>query len=92
MTKVTYKGPARGAARLAQVLQEEGLEVQYQPPIERRIGGIETALEVVVLWVGDKVANAVVGESVDSLVKKAVAKFKERIGDAPCEVDIEDDE
>lgn len=93
MVRVEYRGPARGVYELAQLLNAEGLaDVRYDAPVERRSGGLEQVAIVTVLYVGDKVADAVIGESVGSLSKKAVARFKGRHKDAPFEVEVIEDE
>ncbi|WP_109509300.1 hypothetical protein [Nocardioides speluncae] len=45
-TTVVYRGPAPFASALAQMLREEGVEVNYAPPIEERGGGIVEAVVV----------------------------------------------
>jgi hypothetical protein len=46
ITTITYEGPPVAVSALAQMLREEGVDVGYKPPQERRGGGI--AEEVVV--------------------------------------------
>jgi hypothetical protein len=72
---------------LAQMLREEGLEVTYEPPTESR--SVESDLVLVALYVGDKVADATVGLSVDALVRKAVARFKDRLPQADVQIEEE---
>lgn len=44
---VTYEGPAPFASLLAQILREEGVDVSYEPPTEKR--GAGEVLETVVV-------------------------------------------
>lgn len=66
---------------LAQMLQEEGLEVDYNPPTEGRSGVADSAVEVV-FYVLDKSVDATVGAGGALLAPKvtaAIKRFKERV-------------
>jgi hypothetical protein len=44
--KITYRGPAAFVSLLAQMLEDEGASVEWEPPIEER-GAAEMAQDVV---------------------------------------------
>src|SRR5450631_51451 len=88
MTTVTYRGPAGGVRRIAQLLKDEGLQVDYEPPMETR--GIGSDVVVVVIVVGEKILDKTVDMGVDGLVRKAVETFKRKFPVA-AEIDVEDD-
>ena len=73
-TSFAYVGPGPGAPLLAQMLRRDGLEVEYEPPIEKRDAG--AALEAVrVLFevVGDA---ALVRTVVRSLMQRRPGQFR----------------
>jgi hypothetical protein len=63
------------------MLEREGLEVLYEPPQEDRGIGGDTVVGVII-YVGNKVADATIGRSVDTAIDKAVTKFRERFPQA----------
>jgi hypothetical protein len=75
---------------MAQMLKEEGLEEVNFTPRREKTSGVESIGVLIVIYVGDKVADAVIGESVESLTKKAVSRFKERHKDAKVDVEIDE--
>jgi hypothetical protein len=82
---VRFRGPGSRAAQLADLLRRERLEVRYTPPMEKRSIGTDVA--VVLLYVADKVADETVGVSVDAVVRKVVASYKERFPEADVEIE-----
>lgn len=82
---VRFRGPGSRVAQLADLLRREGLDVRYTPPMEKRSIGADVA--VVLLYVANKVADETVGVSVDAVVRKVVASYKERFPQADVEVD-----
>lgn len=73
---------------LAQMLSEEGVYVSYEPPIERRSASPD--LVVVVLWVAEKVASKAFDVSLDTLIDRAVARFKHRVPTADVTIERSD--
>ena len=73
---------------LAQMLNEEGVDVSYEPPIERRSAGPD--LVVVVLWVAEKAASKAFDISLDTLIGRAIARLKNRVPDADVTVERSD--
>lgn len=66
---VRYTGDARLVGALAQMLQDEGLEVEYDPPFEKK--SMEVDIVALVLAVSGH-------PDIRRLVSAAVARFKER--------------
>jgi hypothetical protein len=61
--KITYAGSSARVGQFAQMLQDEGVEVEYEPPVERRGTGSDIAVGVIVYILtkgGDAAINAVV--------------------------------
>ena len=88
MWRITFRGSARAGEALAQGLRAEGLDVQSESP--RKDRGIEADAAWIALYVGDKVFDATTGMSVESLIHKAVAVFKD--GFPVADVQIEEDD
>jgi hypothetical protein len=66
---------------LRAALVEQGLEVQNDFPLkENRSFSLEPEIVTVALYIGNKVLDATVGMSVESIVKSTVAKIKDRPG------------
>ena len=70
--KITYQGPPALTGLFAQMLRDEGLEVSYQPPIEKR-GGAAEVMVAVGLTISSTVAQ-IYGDE----IKAAVRKLKDR--------------
>jgi hypothetical protein len=62
---------------LAQMLSDEGLTVDFEPPTEDR--GTGDVVTVVVLYVGAKVLDKAFDLSLDKLIERAVQRFKSRV-------------
>jgi hypothetical protein len=75
---LTYRGPARGASALAQMLREEGVEVSYTPPVERR--DITQVAEVLIIYVGMKATDKFTDAALDAAVKRATTRWRQRFG------------
>ena len=58
--------------------------MSYEPPLETR--SFERDVALVVIYVADQILDAAVGVSVESLTRKAVAKFKDRLPQVEVEV------
>jgi hypothetical protein len=86
--KLTYRGPASLTSMFAQMLTDEGVDVSYEPPIERRSAGPD--LVVVVLWVAEKVVSKAFDVSLDTLIDRAVARFKNRVPSADMTIERSD--
>ena len=81
-TRITYEGDPALVSLLVQMLEEEGAEVQWQPPEERRdVRGMAEAVVVNLVAVG-----------VLTGIKAAVQKFRGRFGRSRVDVEGEDDE
>jgi hypothetical protein len=88
MVTVTYRGPEAGVGSMAKFLSDEGLSVEFDPPMENRGWGSDAAF--VLFYVGDKILDAAVGVSVESLAKNAVENFKRKFP-RNAQIDVEND-
>ena len=80
-TRITYEGDPALVSLLVQMLEEEGVEVQWQRPEERRdVSGMAEAVVVNLAAVG-----------VLTGIKAAVQKFRARFGRSRVNVEGEDD-
>lgn len=77
---ITYEGPAPYASALVQILKEHYVEVDWDPPVERR--DATGVLEVVVL--------GIVASGAYDAIKASVTKFLERFPRAKAEIDPDD--
>ena len=73
---VRYRGSGAFASLFAQLLRDEGLEVQHAPIVEERGAG-EVAVDVI-MYVSDKAAGAAIGWVLRDQVAAVIQKFKER--------------
>ena len=89
MWKVTYRGPAARIPVLAQMIREEGFNVSYAPPSEKRSIGQDIAF--VTVYVTDPVVVATDGLGSESRVRAAVNNFTERIPDTTIEIEEDTD-
>lgn len=83
--RIIYEGPAHFAGLLAQMLREEGVQVDYEPPLEER-GAQEFARDVIV----DLTASGM-----GAAIMLALQKFDQRMrgrATARIEEDDEDDD
>ncbi len=69
---LTYTGPPQFASAAAQMLREEGLDVDYLPPSETR-----GAVELVGFGVTVGLTVRYVGVGIDALVARAAARYRE---------------
>lgn len=79
---LAFRGSHAEAAHLAACLGEEGLDVSYSGPIEKRAQFSDVA-HVFVFYIGAKVLDAVVELGKDALkgsIRRGVAKYRERGG------------
>jgi hypothetical protein len=81
-TTVTYRGPSAFASALAQMLQEEGVRVDYAPPPEERSG--------LGMVAGAIVLNIVCSGTYDA-IKASIRRFKESRFGPTADVEIPDD-
>jgi hypothetical protein len=79
---VEYIGPPAFVGALAQCLREEGVEVDYEPPIEER-GGTEVAREVVI---------GIMANGAWAAIVLGVKKYRKRFGKGRVKLEGEDDE
>jgi hypothetical protein len=76
---IRFRGPASLVGALAQMLEEQGLTVQYEPPFERKALGVDIAALVLAVTGHPDIRRAMAA---------GIAKFKERFpdgGDAQIE-------
>ena len=57
MTKVTVEIPPARASQMAQFFLDEGFEVSWDGPLEKRAGEIERELVQIVFWLKDNAAS-----------------------------------
>ena len=69
---------------LAQMLAEEGLTVDFEPPYESR--NTADVVTVVLMYVGLKVVDKAFDLSLDKLIERAVERFKQRVPKAQVTV------
>jgi hypothetical protein len=72
--KITYEGPPAIAGLFAQLLRDDGIEVSFDPPKERRDGTAEVAVKVV-MFLADKVGDAAVAAALGAAVAKLKGRF-----------------
>jgi hypothetical protein len=80
--RVTYTGPASRASFLVQLLEEEGVTVDWTPPLEKKDFG--SAFEAVVV--------GLITTGSAAAIKAAVAAFRQHQADAKVEIEDEDDD
>ena len=85
--RIVYEGGPRGLAMLAQALRGEGLDVDYEPPIEERGAG-QDALRAVI-HVTEVMRDEAVGAVVVEAARRAIAKVRQRLPGVKAK--IEDD-
>jgi hypothetical protein len=81
---VRYEGTPGWVGLLAHYLEEEGLEVDYEPPFERK-GALPEPTTVVLLYVAFKAGNIVTDavtevakEELKAAIRHGIAKWRER--------------
>ncbi|MHB1886577.1 MAG: hypothetical protein ACYDGN_12915 [Acidimicrobiales bacterium] len=86
MTKVTMEIPAARASQMAQFFLDEGFEVSWDGPLEKRAGGIERELVQTVFWLKDNTASGLVGGAAYAAAQSAVRRIRERFPSVKAEV------
>jgi len=71
---VTYEGSTRQVAVLAQLLRDEGLKVDYEPPMESRGAIHAEQVATVVISVVSGTASALLGDAINAGVRKFRAR------------------
>jgi hypothetical protein len=89
MPKVIMEIPPARATQIAQLFRDEGLEVSWDGPMEKRAGGVEEQLVQIVYFVKANAAGGVVGGASYALVQAAVRKLRQRF--PSVRVTVEDD-
>ena len=89
MTKVTIEIPPARASQMAQFFIDEGFEVSWEGPLEKRAGGFEGELVQIVFWLKDNVASGVVGGAAYAAAQKGVRRIRERF--PAIKIEIEDE-
>lgn len=83
--RVSFTGGPQGFHMFVEALKDEGIEVEYEPPTERRTGA-QIVLEAV-LWLVDNAASAAVGVAVGAGYERARAKVQARFPRTRIEAD-----
>ena len=83
--RISYTGGPEGFDMFLAALQDEGIEVEYERPTERRTGG-QIVLQAVV-WLLDNAASAAVGVVVGAGYERARAKVRARYPRTRIEVE-----
>jgi hypothetical protein len=81
---ITYTGPAARVGGLADVLEDEGVRVEWTPPEERR--GIDYSTDIQALVVA---VVAMKATGAPAAIKAAVKKFRARVPWAKVEIQDE---
>jgi hypothetical protein len=81
-TRITYEGNPAFVGRLVRMLEDEGVEVRWQPPEERRD----------VRGMAEEVVVDLVPSGVWTSIMAAVRKFRGQFGQSKVDVEGEDDE
>jgi menaquinone-dependent protoporphyrinogen IX oxidase len=71
---VTYEGSTRQVAVLAQLLRDEGLKVDYEPPMESRGAIHAEQVTTVVISVVSGPASGLLGDAINTGVRKFRAR------------------
>jgi hypothetical protein len=77
MTKVRMDIPASRASLFARHFQEDGLEVMWEGPIEKR-AGVEEEIVQIVFYLKGKAGAGLEGCAVHAATQTAVMKIRER--------------
>ena len=83
--RINFSGGPQGFHMFIEALKDEGIEVEYEPPIEKR-SGAQIVLQAVV-WLLDNAASAAVGVAVGAGYERARAKVQERFPRTRIEVE-----
>jgi hypothetical protein len=77
MTKVRIDIPASRASMFARILQEEGFEVMWEGPMEKR-AGVEEQIVQIVFYLKGKAGAGLEGYGTYAAAQEAVTKIHER--------------
>lgn len=91
MPKVTVDIPPARASQIAQFFTDEGFDVTWSAPVEKRAGGLEGDLIQVVYFLGINAAAGVVGGTAFAAAQGAARRLRERFPSLKPKVE-EDDE
>jgi hypothetical protein len=92
MTKVTLEIPPARASQMAAFFIEEGFEVTWDGPLEKRAGGFERELVQVAFWLKDNAASGLVGGAAFAAAQSAVRRIRERFPSVKAEIEGDDSE
>jgi hypothetical protein len=84
--RVFFTGGPQGFDMFIEALADEGIEVGYERPVERRQTGAAVVVHAV-LWLLDNAASAAVGVVVGAGYERARAKVQARFPRTRIEVD-----
>jgi hypothetical protein len=83
--RIDFTGEPEGFHTFIEALEDEGIEVEYEPPVEKRTGG-QIVLHAVV-WLLDNAGSAAVGLAVGVGYERAKAKVQARFPRTRIEAD-----
>lgn len=86
--KVTMEIPPARASQMARFFLDEGFEVSWDGPLEKRSGGFEGELVQIVFWLKDNAASGLVGGAAYAAAQSAIRRIKERF--PSIQADVED--
>lgn len=86
MPKVTMEIPPARASQMARFFLDEGFEVSWDGPLEKRAGGFEGELVQFVFWLKDNAASGLVGGAAFAAAQSAVRRIRERFPTIKAEV------
>ena len=86
MTKVTVEIPPDRASQMAQFFLDEGFEVSWDGPLEKRAGEIERELVQIVFWLKDNAASGLGGGAAYAAAQSTVRRIRERFPSVKAEV------
>lgn len=70
--------PASRASMFAKIFEDEGLEVSWEGPMEKRAGGFEEQIVHIVYYLKDNAGSGVVGGAAYAAVQAGLKKIRER--------------
>ncbi len=85
--KVTIEAPAERAGAFAQILEDEGLQVIYDPPSDWRSPQELSAVVPIVYWVSEKGTEGFVAAAAFAHASNAVERIRERFPTVRAKVD-----
>jgi len=82
--------PASSAGRIAKMFEDEGFDVTYSAPLQKRAGGLANELVQIVYYLKDNGGAGIVGGAAYAGVQRVVNRLRERAPDLKVEVKDDD--